>query len=185
MTNAGVGEGVLGQRAGHQRLDAVGPVVVQAPLGDLPVDLAVDVADALVEPRLVEVGHHDRHLQPAGEQQRELARHQTCAHDPDLGDGAGECLVRRTRGLPGPPLHEVERVQPGPQLVGHDEVGERLVLGGEALVAGGRAGQSDQLEGPVGGRCRAVHPGVRDGLATGERGRPGGLAPVHLAAGAG
>ncbi|MEV4677162.1 hypothetical protein AB0K34_36390, partial [Actinomadura sp. NPDC049382] len=33
-------------------------------------------------------------------------------------------------------MAEVERVQASAQLVAHDEVGQRLVLGGEALVAG-------------------------------------------------
>ncbi len=53
----GVGEGLLASRAGDQALEAVGLVGVDAALGEQLVDLAVDVADALVDALLVEVGH--------------------------------------------------------------------------------------------------------------------------------
>ena len=104
-------------------------------LAEQLVDLAVDVAHALGHPLLVEVGHDDRDLEALGEQQGELARHEPGADDADLGDLAGQGLVGGAGGTLGPPLHQVEGVEPGPQLVAHDEVGERLVLGGEGLVA--------------------------------------------------
>ena len=59
------------------------------------------------------------------------------ADDADLGDRAGQRLVRSAGGPLGALLHEVEGVQARAQLVAHDEVGERVVLGGEALVARG------------------------------------------------
>ena len=60
-------------RAAHPALD-VRVLTTQAALDPRrePVDLAVDVRDAAVEPLLVQVGEHDGHLQPPREQQREL-----------------------------------------------------------------------------------------------------------------
>ena len=69
--------------------------------------------------------------QPAQEQQRQLGGHQAGADDPDLGHRTRECGVRGAGGLAGPLPHQVEGVQAGPQLRAHDQVGQRLVLGGE------------------------------------------------------
>ena len=119
-----------------QRLEPVGGVGVDRASCEQLVDLGVHVADALVDPLLVEVGQHDRHLEAVREQQRELAGHQAGADDADLGDRSRERLVGRAGRPLGAMLHEVEGVQAGAQLVGHDQVGERLVLGREALVEG-------------------------------------------------
>ena len=66
-----------------RRLDSSGR---DAALLEQRVDLVVDVLDALVDARLVEVGDDDRHLQATHEQQRELAGHEAGADDADLGD---------------------------------------------------------------------------------------------------
>ena len=92
------------------------------------VDLVVDVGEALVDARLVEVGDEHRHLQPAHEQQRELAGHQAGADDADLGDRLRERLVGRADRALGALLHEIEGVHGCRELVAGDEVGERLVL---------------------------------------------------------
>ena len=98
--------------AGDEGLEPVGLVGAHASLAEQLVDLAVDVADALVDALLVEVGHDDRHLEALGEQQRELAGHETSADDADLGHRAGKALVRGT-GRRLAPLHQVEGVEPG------------------------------------------------------------------------
>ena len=154
MTTSASAKPSLRDRAGHQRLEPVGLVGVEAALGLQLVDLAVDVRHALVDARLVEVGEDHRHLEALHEQQRELAGHEPGADDADLGDRTGEGLVRRAGGALGAALHEVERVEPRAQVVAHDEVGERVVLGGEALVAGGRPGRGDEVERAARGRGR-------------------------------
>ena len=145
------------------------------------VDLGVDVADALVDARLVEVGQHDRHLEAADEQQRELAGHQAGADDADLGDRAGQRLVRGAGRPLGPLLHQVEGVEAGAQLVAHDQVGERLVLGGEAVVAVAvlrrRRCRSSARYGAGRG---AVHLGVGDGRGRARRAASQRLAAVDL-----
>ena len=77
------------------------------------VDLGVHVADARVDPRLVQVGQHDRDLQPPGEQQGDLRAIRPGADHADLGHRPGQRLVRRAGRAPGPLLHQVERVQAG------------------------------------------------------------------------
>ena len=119
MTKSASAKSGLVGRAGDEGLEPVGPVVVHAALGEQRVDLAVHVGHALVDARLVEVGEHDRHLEPLGEQQRELAGHQAGADDADLGHRPGERLVRSAGRPLGALLHQVEGVEPGAQLVGH------------------------------------------------------------------
>ena len=58
---------------------------------------------------------------------------------PTLVTVAGQRLVRRAGRPLGPPLHQVEGVQAGAQLLAHDQVGERLVLGGECRRRGRRS----------------------------------------------
>ena len=118
-------------------------------LAEQLVDLAVHVPDALVDPLLVEVGEHHRHLEPPYEQQCQLARHQAGADDADLGDRAGQRLVRRTGRALGPLVHQVEGVEAAAQLLAHDQVGERLVLGREPAVAVVVLRRRDQLQRPV------------------------------------
>ena len=78
---------------------------------------------------------------------------------PTLVTVAGQALVRRAGRPLGPPLHQVEGVQAAAQLVGDDQVGQRLVLGGGA---GRRTSASlasrQQVQRPVRGRDRAVQP---------------------------
>ncbi len=79
---------------------ALSRLALSAETRPLPSSLSIsacDVADALVEPLLVEVGQHDRHLQAAREQQRQLRGHQARADDADLGHRAGQRLVGRAR----------------------------------------------------------------------------------------
>jgi hypothetical protein len=110
----------------------------------------VHIAHALVDAVLVEVGHDDRHPEAAREEQGQLAGHQPGADDADLGHRAGQRLVRRTGRALGALLHEVEGVEPGAQLITHDEVTERGVLGGEGLLASRRCAR----------RARARRPGT-------------------------
>ena len=71
-------------------------------------------------------------------------------------------------------LHQVERVQPGPQLVRQQQVGQGLVLGGEPLVAGGGPGGRDQVERPVRGGRGAVQLAVGEEPGGGDGGVPRG-----------
>ena len=142
----------------------------------------VHPGDALGDALLVEVGEDDGDAEAPDEEEGELAGHQPGADDADLGDRAGQGLVRGAGGALGPLLDEVEGVEPGAQLVGHDEVAERLVLGGEGLVAGGGAGGPDELDGPQ-GAGRATGGLGEDDLAAGvARGVPRGLVAVDLGA---
>ncbi len=171
----------LVQHTGHQRLEAVGLVLVDTALAEQLVDLGVDVAHTLVDALLVDVGQHDRHLEAAQEQQRELAGHQTGADDTDLGDRAGQVLVRRAGRALAALLHQVEGVDAGAQFTAHDQVGERLVLGVVALLEVAVLGGGDDVQGAVGGRGRAVHLGVRDETALGDGLVPGLAAVDHRA----
>jgi hypothetical protein len=83
----------------------------------------------------------------------ELRGHQAGTDDADLGDLAGEALVGHADRALGPALHEVERVQAGPRLVGHEQVGERFGL---LLEVRAVLGRGEQLDGFVGRRDRAV-----------------------------
>jgi len=104
----GVGEDVLGGGSGHQGAQPVCLVVAEPALGGELVDLAVDIAHALVDASLVEVGEDHRHLEPLDEQQRELAGHETGTDHADLGDRTRELLVGHAHRSLGATLHEVE-----------------------------------------------------------------------------
>ena len=140
------------------------------------VDLGVHVADALVDARLVEVGEDDRHLEPPHEQQRQLGGHQAGADDADLGDLAGQRLVRRAGRPLGPLLHQVEGVEAGPQLVAHEQVGQRLVLGrgagGERVAVDAGARQVEQLDGRARRRARRCACARRRSPSPGRSPRP-------------
>jgi hypothetical protein len=143
-------------------LQAVGLVLVDTGLQQQLVDLGVDVAHTLVDALLVDVGQHDRHLQAAQEEQGELRGHQTGADDADLGDRAGQGLVRGTRRTLAALLHQVERVDAGAQFATHDQVGEGHVLGVVTLLQVAVLGRGDDVQRAVRGRGRAVHLAVRD-----------------------
>ncbi|MDX6208910.1 MAG: hypothetical protein QOE24_1301, partial [Frankiales bacterium] len=84
--------------------------------------LGAEVGEAAVEPLLVDVGEEDGHLEPAGEEQSELAGHQTRPDHPHGGDRPGEHPVGRADRPPGPVLDQVERIEPRPQLVAHGQL---------------------------------------------------------------
>ena len=90
-----------------------GDALLAGQSGDVP----ADGGQTLVEPGLVDVGDHHRDVQLAGEQQGQLAGHQTGADDADLGDLAGQRRVGGAGRPAGALLHQVERVDPGPELV--------------------------------------------------------------------
>ncbi len=95
----------------------VGGVAVETALRLELADLVVDVRQALVDARLVEIGDEHGHLEPAHEQERELARHEAGADDPDLRDLLRERLVGGAHGALGALLHEVEGVHGCRELV--------------------------------------------------------------------
>lgn len=130
------------------------------------------VAHARVDPGLVQVGQHHRHLELAGEQQADLRGHQAGSDHADLGHRAGQGLGRRAGRVPGPLLGQVEGVQPSAQLIAHDQVGQRLVLGGEALVPAAVPGPGDQVQRAVGGGRGAVQLAVGAEPARGDGGVP-------------
>ena len=55
----------------------------EPPARDLLLEIGADRRDRLLDPRGVDVGDHDRNLEPAQKQRRELGRHQTRADDAD------------------------------------------------------------------------------------------------------
>ncbi len=123
----------------------------------------MDVRDALVHTRLIEVGDEHRHLQFAHEQQRELARHEPRADDPDLGDLLRQGLVwgsyRTLRTL----LHQVECVHGCRELIACDKVRQGVILTGEPLRLGAALGLVQKIERDVrrlgdGADLRLQHP---------------------------
>ena len=142
----GIGEVVLARGPADQSLEPVGPVRADPALAEQLVDLGVDVANALVHRDLVEVGHHDRDLEPLGEQHGQLACHQAGADDAHLGDRACQRAVGSPGRALGALLHQVEGVQAAAQLVAHQQVRRGVVLGGVGLFAGGGAGRGYELE---------------------------------------
>ena len=157
MTKSASAKASLAGRAGDQRLEPVGLVRVDPALAEQLVDLGVHVAHALVDPLLVEVGQHDRHLEARANSSASWLAISPAPTTPTLVTGRARDLSGHAGRPLGAPLHQVEGVEPGAQLVAHDQVGERLVLGGEALVVRRGAGELDQLERAVGRRRRAVH----------------------------
>jgi hypothetical protein len=76
-------------------------------------------------------------VQALGEQHGNLPGHQSGADDTDLRHLAGQREIRCSSRFPGPLLRQVERVQPGAELLGDDQIGQTLRLGGQA---GGQVG---------------------------------------------
>ena len=75
----------------------------------LRADLLADRRERLVDARLLEVAQHDRHLEPAQEERRELRRHQAGADDADLLHAARLRVGQLGRPLRAP-LDDGERV---------------------------------------------------------------------------
>ncbi len=111
----------------------------------------MDVRDALVDTRLIEIGDEHGDLELAHEEEGELARHEPGADDADLADLLREALVRCADGTLRALLHQVERVHRRGELVAADELCEGLVLAGEALFARAALGAVEEVEGDVRG----------------------------------
>jgi hypothetical protein len=79
-----------------------------------------------------------------------------------------------------PALHQVKGVDAAAELLAHDQVCERLVLGGEGSVAVSRPGESHQVEGAVGSGRSPTHLRVGEGLACCDGGRPPGWVAVDV-----
>ena len=104
-------------------------------------------------------------MKPSDEEERQLARHQAGADHTDLGHRPGERAVRGADRTPGALLDQVERVQPGSQLVAHQQVGERVVLGRGAGIEVSGARLSDQVQRPIGSAGTAVQAEIDAGSA--------------------
>ena len=104
-------------------------------------------------------------MQVPGEQQGQLPGHQPGADDAHLADRAGQREVGGADRLAGTLLHQVERVHPGPELLGHDQVDQRLALGRQPVGQFGGPGQCDHLQRPVRRGGGAVRTQVGDDLA--------------------
>ena len=119
-------------------------------------DLLADRRERGVDARLIDVAQHDRHLEPADEQRRELRRHQPGADDADLLH-----LPRRHVGQAGallrPPLDDGERVRGRLRLRADEQLPHRRLLGGVALLDRQLLRGCDQLERDVRRPRRAVH----------------------------
>ncbi len=114
-------------------------------LRDQAGELAVDRGDGLLGTLGVDVREHDRDLEAAEEQRRELGRHQPRADDADALDPPRRRLGEADRALD-PPLDDVERVDRRLRLGAREELGERLGLRGVALRERPRGRALDQLE---------------------------------------
>ena len=137
--------------------------------------------EALVDALLVLVAHHHRHAEPAARTSSASWRgHQPGADDADLRDAAGPAPRPGRPRAASPPLHQVERVERRPRLARHDEVGECLVLGREAVLAAAVAGGLDQVEGAVGA---GAAPWVRASATARRERRPSPTACVAAGSG--
>ena len=112
-------------------------------------ELAADRLDRRRRPLGVDVRQHDGHLEPAEEERRELGRHEPRADDSDAPDPPGLGLGQ-PREAAEPPLDDVERVDRRLRLVAREELRERVLLGGVALLEAPARRALDQLERPVG-----------------------------------
>ena len=122
-------------------------------------ELVRDPRDGLVDLLLGEVAQHDRNLEAAQEQQRELSRHQPGADDADLlhtawlGVGHADTALRAA-------LDEVEGVDGRLRLRAGKELGERVLLRAVALLERPRRRALDEVERAVRRGRRAVHLAV-------------------------
>ena len=118
-------------------------------------ELVADPGDALVDLLLREVAQHDGHFETAQEEQRELARHESCADDADLLD-APRLGVGHPDAAFGAALDEVERVHRGLSLPAGKEDGQRVLLGAVSVLERPGRGAFDQIERAIGRGRRAV-----------------------------
>ena len=149
-------------RAGDDRAEEARLGCLEAALGHLPFEICVDRRDGFVHPRGVDVGDHERQLEPAEEQGCELRRHQACSDDTGLLEPA-RLRVRNPEPALDPPLDQVEGIDGGLGLGAGQEIGERLLLGGVALFDRPDPGPGNQLEGAI-GRERDTVDGIVDGV---------------------
>ena len=151
----------LGSRArGDDRAEEARLALAEASLRDEARQLALDRLDRSLDPLGIDVGQHDGHLEAAEEEGRELRGHQAGADDADALDPPRRRL-RDPRGPLDPPLDHVEGVDRRLRLGAGQQLGERLGLGGIALLERPRRRALDQLERPV-GRGRLSVDGVVD-----------------------
>ena len=119
---------------------------------------AVDGLAHVGEPRsdalVVEVAHHYGHPQAHRELQGQLGGHKPSADDADRCNGPGEARIwraERSLGL----RHGRKRMDTRAELIGHDELGQRVVFGGERGVAFGVRAEREDVEGTIGRRARS------------------------------
>ena len=155
----GVGERVLGQRPGDQR---------GQPARRVGADPAAGAAACRSRPARGRArrpaGPGPGRSAPRAPRSRRANSSAICAAispaptTPTLVTGRASDASGAPAGAPGPLLHQVERVEPGAQLLAEQQVGERLVLGGEPLVAGRGRGPRPPGRGPgtAPGRRRAA-----------------------------
>ena len=119
-------------------------------------ELVGDPRDRIVDLLLGEVAQHDRHLEAAEHEQRELAGHEAGADDADSVDPP-RLGVRHADAALRAALHEVERIDGGLRLRSGEELRERVLLGSIALLERPRRGALDQVERAVRRGSRAVY----------------------------
>ena len=145
---------------GDDRAEEARLALAEASLRDEAGQLAPDRLDRPLDPLGVDVGQHDGHLEAAEEERRELGCHQAGADDADALDPPRRRL-RDPRGPLDPPLDHVEGVDRRLRLGTRQQLGQRLGLGGIALLERPRRRALDQLERPV-RRGRLAVDGVVD-----------------------
>ena len=133
---------------GRERAEEPRLALGEAALRREPRELLADRLDRLRRTPRVDVGEHDRNLELAEKERRELRRHQPGADDADALDPPRLGLGEPRRALEAP-LDDVERVDRGLGLVPRQELGERVLLGRVALLEAPAGGALDQLERPV------------------------------------
>ena len=103
--------------AGDDRAEEARLAFGQPPSRRLLLEIGANRRDRFLDAGRVDVGDHERHLEPAQEQRRELRRHQPRADDADLLDPP-RLRVGNPDAPLDPPLDEVERVDARPAPAG-------------------------------------------------------------------
>ncbi len=134
----------------------------QPPSRRLLLEIGSNRRDRFLDPRRVDIGDHERHLEPAQEQRRELRRHQPGADDADLLDPP-RLRVGNPDALLDLPLDEVERVDRGLRLRAGQQVAECLLLRCVPLLDRPAGAAGNQVERAIRGERDTVHR-VVDGV---------------------